>query len=429
MSHRDEPLRAALDESVDEVRIQQMWTNVRSRLEGEPAAARARRRTWAFAGVTVAAAAIILLTLLPKRGHFLQLAEGGVPVARFVPAHAEGSESIQFEEGSAVTLSPATRWIPVRNDRTDLTCVLDEGHAHFSITPNTGRRWTVQVGTTRVVVLGTVFDVDHSPTRTIVSVARGVVQVSGPHVEGETQILRRGERLVIQLTASEEPVVRATPTAPVSTMTPGSAEPVPANSSPATPTNRPSTEWRRLAEAGRHDDAYRWLHHDQRLEQEARNASAERLMMLADVARLSNHPQEAVALLERLLSSYPGSDQAAFAALLIGRLEMDRLGRPARARRALQQALSLGVPAALEGDVRARLQRLDPSSLPLEEAAAPRPEGTSGSPLGDPNTAAPDGPATSQDVVEPDSSESTSEGAALGGSASEERASEELGAL
>ena len=82
-------------------------------------------------------------------------------------------------------------------------------------------------------------------------------------------------------------------------------------------------------------------------------------MLLADVARLSGHPREAVAPLERMIAEHPGDPRAPVAAVMLGRLEMDRLVRPERARRAFERARELGLPAALAPDVDRRLARLD----------------------------------------------------------------------
>jgi transmembrane sensor len=79
------------------------------------------------------------------------------------------------------------------------------------------------------------------------------------------------------------------------------------------------------------------------------------LLALADVARLSGHPAEAVMPLERVLAEFPGDPQAPLAAYTLGRLHLDSLGRPHAAISALERALALGVPHGLREDVRARL--------------------------------------------------------------------------
>ena len=79
------------------------------------------------------------------------------------------------------------------------------------------------------------------------------------------------------------------------------------------------------------------------------------MLALADVARLSGHPREAVAPLERILTDFAHDPQAPLAAFALGRLELDALDRPRAAAAALESALALGVPRSLREDVRARL--------------------------------------------------------------------------
>jgi transmembrane sensor len=86
-----------------------------------------------------------------------------------------------------------------------------------------------------------------------------------------------------------------------------------------------------------------------------RSSSAADLLELADVARLSGHPAEAVSPLERVLREHAGDPAAPLAAFALGRLQLDALGRPDRAAEALERALALGVARSLEDDVRARL--------------------------------------------------------------------------
>ena len=88
---------------------------------------------------------------------------------------------------------------------------------------------------------------------------------------------------------------------------------------------------------------------------ETRQAGVGDLLLLADVARLSGHPRDAVAPLERILDAYPRDAQAPLAAFALGRLELDALDAPARAARALDRALALGLPQSLREDARARL--------------------------------------------------------------------------
>jgi transmembrane sensor len=112
--------------------------------------------------------------------------------------------------------------------------------------------------------------------------------------------------------------------------------------------------WRELARDGHHREAFAALG-ARGFQKETRHVGVTDLLVLADVARLSGHPADAVAPLERILTDFPADPQAALAAFAVGRLELDALGRPTRAAAALNRALTLGLPQTLREDVRARL--------------------------------------------------------------------------
>ena len=117
---------------------------------------------------------------------------------------------------------------------------------------------------------------------------------------------------------------------------------------------RRSGAWRELARRGQHREAFAALG-AQGLRREARRLGVADLFALADVARLSGHPADAVAPLDRIVSDFASDAQAPLAAFALGRLELDSLARPARAVTALNKALALGAPQSLREDVRARL--------------------------------------------------------------------------
>jgi transmembrane sensor len=114
------------------------------------------------------------------------------------------------------------------------------------------------------------------------------------------------------------------------------------------------SSWRELARGGRDAEAYAALG-AQGLRREARRLGVDDLLALADVARLSGHPAEAVAPLARILSDFSHDPQAPLAAFALGRLELDALARPRAATAAFERALELGVPHSLRDDVSARL--------------------------------------------------------------------------
>jgi transmembrane sensor len=91
------------------------------------------------------------------------------------------------------------------------------------------------------------------------------------------------------------------------------------------------------------------------LRRESARLGVNDLLALADVARLSGHPAEAVVPLRRIVEDFAADPQAPLAAFALGRLELDSLGHPQAAATAFRKALTLGIPRSLREDVHARL--------------------------------------------------------------------------
>jgi transmembrane sensor len=87
----------------------------------------------------------------------------------------------------------------------------------------------------------------------------------------------------------------------------------------------------------------------------ARSASVEDLLALADVARLSGHPRDAIEPLERVVTEHAEDPRASLAALTLGRVELHSLGEPALAARAFEKAIALNIPGGLAEDARTLL--------------------------------------------------------------------------
>jgi transmembrane sensor len=231
--------------------------------------------------------------------------------------------------------------------------MLERGSAHFEVHPGGPRRWQIECGLATVEVVGTGFDCARAPGRLRVTVEHGAVLVRGERVPDRARRLAAGETLEV-LEAS------VAPSAPAPTKIDEAAAPaeaiVPAAPAarPAEPSGSDRAAWRELARDGHHHEAFASLG-AQGIARETRRLGVADLLVLADVARLSGHGEEAVPPLERILRRFPSDAQAPLAALALGRLDLDTLHRPADAAVALERALALGVPASLREDVRARL--------------------------------------------------------------------------
>ncbi len=115
------------------------------------------------------------------------------------------------------------------------------------------------------------------------------------------------------------------------------------------PTPKPVAKWKQLAEEG--DFATAWVELSKA--QPPKDEPAE-LLLAADVARLSKHPQEAVTPLRRVLTRFPNDPRAPLAAFTLGRTLLDELGRPAEAAQAFSKARVLQPDGPLVPDALAR---------------------------------------------------------------------------
>lgn len=107
--------------------------------------------------------------------------------------------------------------------------------------------------------------------------------------------------------------------------------------------------WKELARHGQNAKAYDELGPGG-VERVAQGAAVDDLLVLADVARLSGHPREAVKPLERVVSEHAADPRASLAAFMLGRVELDSLGAPAAGAAAFERAIILGIPGGLAED-------------------------------------------------------------------------------
>lgn len=333
------PLKESLRAPLGEEAVARVWQGIEAR------ASRPRRRT-PLGLLTVLGAAAVAVVAFVAIGNRdagpLRFADGRPMVA--VDAPAEGA-ALAMSDGSRVELRGGARFEPLESSGSMFLAVLQRGAARFEVRPGGPRRWQIECGLASVEVVGTAFSCEREPGRLRIAVEHGVVLVRGEKVPDRARRLAAGESLEV-LEAVPAPVVPPSER-PKSAETSG---PMIGLRSPSPPLR----SWRELARDGHHREAFATLG-ARGFQKVTRHVGVADLLVLADVARLSGHPADAVAPLDRILSDFPADPQAALAAFAVGRLELDELGHPARAAAALNRALALGVPQTLREDVRARL--------------------------------------------------------------------------
>ena len=354
MSAPRPPLKERLRMPDDEQALARIWSRIDAgeRQSALPLARRVLRLdrpALAGAVLAVAAAVVVWVGISHDDTGPLRLADGQ-PIAA-VQAPASGAV-VAMSDGSRVTLSGGARFEPLLSTSSSFVAMLQTGRADFEVHPGGPRRWQIECGLATVEVVGTGFSCTREPGRLRVAVQHGAVLVRGDQVRDRAQRLTAGQSLEIV-----DPLLAPPAAAPGRAPAPEpTAAPEPTGDAAPTVLTPPlaHVSWRELAQSGRQRDAFAALG-ARGLIRETRQAGVADLLLLADVARLSGHPRDAVAPLQRILDTYPRDAQAPLAAFALGRLELDALDAPAQAARALDRALALGLPQTLREDARARL--------------------------------------------------------------------------
>ncbi len=347
-AERQRPIGDLLRDSIDDERVTRIKNHVNERRQVSLPARRPQIYALAAVAAAVCVVFITLVIVLDRRGSApeqpgpVRLSSGALLEQITAPEAASSPRRFELDDGSELELEPGTGLRAIENTGRQVSLVLGEGSATFTIASGGPRRWQVDAGLASVIVVGTVFTVRRAPDRVTITVDRGAVQVLSEHVEGRELVA--GTSLVIQQEGE------STPSQQVSE----SIEQVPLPDAEATDGGL-GRSWQRLAREGNYDEAYTVLGPGG-LRQETESAvTMDQLMIIADVARLSGHPHDAVSPLEIAIERFPGDRQTAVAAFTLGRLEADVLGRPGRAVHAFQRCLELGPPRALEEDAHGRL--------------------------------------------------------------------------
>lgn len=255
--------------------------------------------------------------------------------------------TIRLLDGSSAQLAGAQSELEImRNDRERVGLKLLQGRAHFDVVPNANRSFEVEAAPYRVVVLGTVFDVERSAQHVAVSVERGRVRVYGP--QGAEDLLPGQNKRFEVVAAAATAQVTPTMLEPLE-IEPGDEPAVPVKRRNARGGAQAASSWRSLTQSGDYDAAFASLQQAPAVQ----NDPAE-LMLAADAARFSGHPSEAVSYLERVVDGHRKSPVAPLAAFTLGREYLDRLGQPHRAAEAFELARKLDPAGSLVQDALAR---------------------------------------------------------------------------
>lgn len=314
-------------------------------LESEASPRPAHRSRWFL---SVAAAAALVLGVFG-----LSALAGDAPLEAQVDGAPLQAESwidsrtrrlpVAFSDGSAVTLEPESRARIVELDDHGAVMALESGEVRAQIVPRGRSRWRFKAGPYTVRVTGTEFSVRFDPAKDLLRLElhHGSVVVSGCAL-GDARPLRAGEVLTSSChdgrfeiargaVAAAAPPVPATD--PETRGAPRATAPEPAPSEPPAklaPEARPAViptpgvaEWEALARAGEYKKAWARVV-ALGFDAECERLDAERLSLLADVARFGGSSEQSLKALGAVRRRFSGSSAAAAAAFAIARIHFDQ---------------------------------------------------------------------------------------------------------
>lgn len=361
-----------VSEQVDAMRehVQPQWDDERAARLYTGIGQLKRRRTVGRAGAglgVVAAAAMFVVWGGSLESASRTVASAAptrvVPSVHSTPAVAAEGHKLRLADGSVAQLFGSHSELEVLDNTAGrVELALHAGRAHFDVVPNTEREFAVQAGDVRVVVIGTVFEVERTGERVRVAVQRGRVRVEAP---SGVRMLETGQARLFEQAAD---VARAQDVAdePVEVVEEAEVTETRTGAVQRRGRKRPSVArdagWRSLAQAGDYEGAFAALQTGSAVEN-----SGDALMDAADAARLSGHPRAAVKYLERVNSAHSRSPVAPLAAFTLGRVLLDRLGQPHKAAKAFRRARELSPGGSLVQDALAReVEALSKAGATLE---------------------------------------------------------------
>jgi transmembrane sensor len=288
----------------NEQRTERLFATVQSRIERRKLAGRA----------ALASAALLSVLCLLLVGLRYRAQQGFAPIA-----HSDAAGSLRLADGSLVRFNANSADLRVA-EQTATRVLVEQAHgsARYAVAPNAARSFEVHAGSVTVTVVGTEFVVERRGERAWVDVTRGKVRVSwGPDFATRT-LLAAGESGFFPPAVALDSATAggaSTPQVDASDAGLGEAD-APARA------QQVSQVYRSHVASRNYREAYAVL---------ARNPSlagdtVKDLLVAADVARLSNHPAEAVPYLQRILRDHARDERAPMAAFTLGRT-LSGLGR------------------------------------------------------------------------------------------------------
>jgi transmembrane sensor len=297
MSDKDRLELPRLKLGWEEGRTERLLASVHLRLDR-------RKRAWRAGIASAAIASMACVAVIAVRSSRVPMS---VSSANDAPSQLASPSTIYLRDGSQIEVTPPTSEIRVVEESASRVRVdVVRGTSRYSVVPNADRTFEVHSGSVTITVVGTEFVVEQRGETTWVEVVRGKVAVSWGD---EHAFVAAGE-------SGAFPRASASGTAEEAALGRDEGDAPSARGPHATQVYR--------SRVARRDyrGAYAVLSRNPALAGD----TVEELLVAADVARLSNHPSEAVPYLQRIIREHPRDERAPLAAFTLGRT-LGGLGR------------------------------------------------------------------------------------------------------
>jgi transmembrane sensor len=185
-----------------------VWRGVLARVKRRQPRPRLARPFLAFATFVAGVALALLVVKHPESFRRAEPAQALQRADGFAIGPMDASEqaqTVRFSDASEIRLARGARLEPLQSSSSRFEVLLARGSAEFAVTPGGPRRWLVEAGAARVEVVGTVFRVERTNDRVVVSVSRGAVLVRGENVPGWVQKVSAGQRVEVEVRDGPQP--------------------------------------------------------------------------------------------------------------------------------------------------------------------------------------------------------------------------------
>jgi transmembrane sensor len=290
--------------------------------------ARSARRYLVVAAAAMMACVVALVGWRTLSTVSFTTATGQGQAGAWLATSSANELPLTFSEGTQLVMAPGSRGRVEELRRAGASFLLERGEVRARVVHRSNASWRFLAGPFEVHVTGTALGVDWDPARErfAVRVDEGSVVVRGPNV-GAPQVVRAGEQCVVDLPSR---TTRISPSDQGAAADPDVAVDASSNVFAGVPTpvlpsatQRPvppgaALSWIKLEEKGDYDAAYAAAL-SAGLASVLRASSADELLRLAQVARLSGHRDTEREALVTCRRRFAGSERAAVAAYELGR--------------------------------------------------------------------------------------------------------------